>query len=192
MPRYGAVLDACVLVPIALADTLLRVAEKGLYRPLWSDRILAEAQQAIEEIHPGIDVQKRFTDMREAFDDALVSGWEELETVITLPDDDDRHVVAAAIRAGAQAIVTANVDDFPAATLGPLGLEAVHPDTFLLDQLDLSPPTVLQVIREQAAHTIRPRFTPQELVGLLARAGVPGFADEILRLMSAPLRGAPE
>jgi hypothetical protein len=80
MPRYGAVLDACVLVPIALADTLLRVAEKGLYRPLWSDRILAEAQQAIEEIHPGIDVQKRFTDMREAFDDALVTGWEELET----------------------------------------------------------------------------------------------------------------
>ena len=59
MPRSGAVLDACVLVPIALADTLLRVAEKGLYRPLWSDRILAEAQQAIEEIHPGIDVQKR-------------------------------------------------------------------------------------------------------------------------------------
>ncbi len=44
MPRYTAVLDACVLVPIALADTLLRVAEKGLYRPLWSDRILGEAQ----------------------------------------------------------------------------------------------------------------------------------------------------
>ena len=53
MPRYTAVLDACVLVPIALADTLLRVAEKGLYRPLWSDRILAEAQAATEEIHPG-------------------------------------------------------------------------------------------------------------------------------------------
>jgi hypothetical protein len=54
-----------VLVPIALADTLLRVAEKGLYRPLWSDRILAEAQEAIEDIRPGIEVHKRFTDMRE-------------------------------------------------------------------------------------------------------------------------------
>jgi hypothetical protein len=43
MPRYTAVLDACVLVPIAIADTLLRVAEKGLYRPLWTDRILSEA-----------------------------------------------------------------------------------------------------------------------------------------------------
>jgi hypothetical protein len=191
MPRYGVVLDACVLVPIALADTLLRVAETGLYRPLWSDRILAEAHQAITEIHPGIDVTKRFTDMCEAFDDALVTGWERFEAGIVLPDEDDRHVVAAAMRADAQAIVTANVSDYPASALGPLGLEAVHPDTFLMDQLDLSPPTVLQVIRDQAAHTARPRLAPRELTGLLARAGVPGFADEVLRLMSTPLRGAP-
>ena len=114
MPRYTAVLDACVLVPIALADTLLRVAEKGLYRPLWSGRILAEAQGATEEIHP---------------------------------------------------------------------------DDFLLDQLDLSPPTLLQVIREQAVHTRRPPLTPRDLATLLGRAGVPGFADEILRLMATPLYG---
>jgi hypothetical protein len=99
MLRYAAVLDACAPVPIALADTLLRIAGKGLYRPLWSDRILAEAQEAVEGIHPGIDVQKRFTDMGNAFDDALVTGWEGLEAGITLPDDDDRHVVAVALRA---------------------------------------------------------------------------------------------
>lgn len=86
MPRYAAVLDACVLVPVVLADTLLRVAEKGLYRPLWSERILTEAQEAIEEIHPGIDVHKRFADMDTAFDDALVTGWEGLEAGIALPD----------------------------------------------------------------------------------------------------------
>ena len=189
MPRYTAVLDACVLVPIALADTLLRVAEKGLYRPLWTDRILSEAQAAIEEVHPGIDVSKRFAGMREAFDDSLITGWEDLEGGLSLPDEDDRHVVAAAIKGGAQAIITANLADFPAAALGPLGLEAVHPDDFLLDQLDLSPPTILQVIREQAAHTRRPPITPQDLATLLGRAGVPGFADEILRLMSTPLDG---
>jgi hypothetical protein len=147
MPPYTAVLDACVLVPIALADTLLRVAEKDLYRPLWSQRILGEAQAAVEEIHPGMDAAKRFASMHEAFDDAMVAGWEELEPEIHLPDADDRHVVAVAIRGGAQGIVTANAKDFPAAALRPLGLEAVHPDDFLLDQLDLSPPTVLQVIR---------------------------------------------
>lgn len=189
MARYTAVLDACVLVPIALADTLLRVAEKGLYRPLWSDRILAEAQDAIEEIHPVIDAGKRFTSMREAFDDALVTGWEELQPGIHLPDEDDRHVVAAAIRGGADAIVTANLADFPATALAPLGLEAVHPDQFLLDQVDLSPPTLVRVIREQAAHTRKPPLTPQDLATQLGRAGVPGFADEILRLMSTPMDG---
>jgi PIN domain-containing protein len=189
MPRYTVVLDACALVPIALADTLLRVAEKGLYRPLWSDRILTEAQRAVEEIHPGIDVGKRFTRMREAFDDALVSGWKELEPGILLPDEDDRHVVAAAIRGGADAIVTANLADFPASTLGPLGLRVVHPDDFLLDQLDLSPPTILQVIHEQAARTRKPPLTPRDLATLLGRAGLPGFADELLRLMSDPLNG---
>jgi hypothetical protein len=147
--RYAVVLDACALVPIALADTLLRIAEKGLYRPLWSERILGEAQAAIAEIHPGIDVQKRFTDMREAFDDALVTGWEELEAGIFLPDNDDRHVVAAAIRADAQAIVTFNGDDFPGETLNPLGLETVQPDDFLLYQLDLSPPTILGSFRNR-------------------------------------------
>ena len=189
MPRYTALLDACVLVPITLADTLLRVAEKGIYRPLWSGVILAEAQEAAEEIHPGIDVSKRFAHMREAFEDALVTGWKDLEPGIQLPDPDDRHVVAAAIRSGAQAIITANLADFPATTLGPLGLEAVHPDAFLLDQLDISPPTILQVIREQAARTRRPPLTPKDLATQLGRAGVPGFADEIVRRMSAPLRG---
>jgi predicted nucleic acid-binding protein len=190
MPRYTVVLDACVLVPVALADTLLRVAEKGLYRPLWSDRILAEAQEAIEEIHPGMDVAKRFASMREAFEDALVTGWESLEHGVQLPDPDDGHVVAAAIRGSADAIVTANLTDFPATALSPLGLEALHPDGFLLDQADLSPPTIVQVIREQAAHTKNPPLSPQDLATLLGRAGVPGFADKILRLMATPLDGA--
>ena len=85
MPRYTAVLDACVFVPIALADTLLRVAEKGLYRPPWTDRILSEAQAAIEEVHLGIDPGKRFAGMREAFNDSLITGWEDLEGGLSLP-----------------------------------------------------------------------------------------------------------
>jgi hypothetical protein len=101
--------------------------------------------------------------MRETFDDAVVTGWEELEPRIWLPDADDRHVVAAAVRGGAQGIVTANAKDLPAAAPKSLGLEAVHPDDFLLDQLDLSPPTHLQVIREQAAHSRRLRLPRETL-----------------------------
>src|SRR5690349_14525456 len=98
MAPYRVLLDACVLVPVSLADTMLRAAEKGLYRPLWSDRILAEAQDAIAEIRPGTDATKRFAFMRQAFSDALVTGWERREAGLALPDPDDRHVVAAAIR----------------------------------------------------------------------------------------------
>lgn len=125
--------------------------------------------------------------MRESFDDATVTGWEELEAGLWLPDADDRHVVASAVRGGAQGIITANTKDFPATALEPLGLEAVHPDDFLLDQLDLSPATLLQVMREQTAHTKRPPLTPRDLATLLGRAGVPDFADEIRRLMAEPL-----
>lgn len=162
MPRYTALLDACVLVPIALTDTLLRVAERELYRPLWSDRILTETAEAILEIHPDIDpdlITKRFASMNDAFEDACVPSWESLEATLTLPDADDRHVVAAAARGRADAIVTANVDDFPDDVLAPLDIAVVDPDAFLLDQLDLAPRTVLDVLREQAAHTRNPRLT---------------------------------
>ncbi len=186
LARYAAVLDACVLVPIALADTLLRIAERGLYRPLWSDRILAEAADAVIEIHPDIApelIYKRFAAMRSTFEDAGVEGWEALEATVALPDPNDRHVLAAALRGRADTIVTANVRDFPAEIVEPLGIDVVHPDAFLLDQLDLAPRIVLEVLSEQAAHTRRPALTPIDLVARLRRAGAPGFADEAGRLI---------
>jgi hypothetical protein len=88
---------------------------------------------------------------------------------------------------GADAIVIANLADFPAAALRSLGLEAVHPDDFLLDQLDFSPPAILQAIHEQAAHTKKPPLTPRDLITPLDRTGIPGLADEPLRLMATPL-----
>jgi len=186
LPLYSAFLDACVLVPITLADTLLRLAERELYRPLWSDRVLAEAVDAILEIHPDLEpdrVTKRFAAMNDTFEDALVEGWEPLEATISLPDPDDRHVVAAAMRGRADAIVTANLRDFPADALAPLDIAAVDPDDFLLDQLDLAPRVVLDVLREQAAHTRDPALTPTDLLARLARAGVPAFADEAGRMV---------
>jgi hypothetical protein len=118
LARHAVLLDACVLVPIALADTLLRIAERELYRPLWSARIVAEA-------------------------------------------------AAAAI----------------CEIVEPLHIEVIHPDDFLLDQLDLAPRVVLDVLRDQAAHTRRPALTPVDLIARLARAGAPRFANEASRLL---------
>ncbi|MGH3848599.1 MAG: PIN domain-containing protein, partial [Pseudonocardiaceae bacterium] len=83
----------------------------------------------------------------------------------------------------ADAIVTANVRDFPAETLAPLEIAVLQPDAFLLDQLDLAPRVVLDVLREQAAHTRSPPLSATDLLARLARAGVPTFADEAGRMI---------
>ncbi len=173
-------LDACVLVPVALADTLLRLAEADLYRPLWSERILDEMVAAIEGIHPELadgPALRRAATMDHAFGDASVRGWEPLVQGIALPDEDDRHVVAAAVRGQADLIVTADLDDFPTSSLEPLGLEAQSPDDFLLNQLDLDPDVVIRTLHEQAEATRRPAITFDALVDHLARCGVPQFAE---------------
>lgn len=133
MTRFSAMLDACVLVPVTLADTLLRLAEASLYRPLWSARIITETVRAIEEVHPQLsadDIRNRADAMDAAFGDASVTGWEALEHVISLPDPDDCHVVAAAIIGRADLIVTSNVKDYPPDVLAPYHIEVQTPDVF--------------------------------------------------------------
>ncbi|AKT50584.1 PIN domain-containing protein [Arsenicicoccus sp. oral taxon 190] len=179
MSRYTALLDACVLVPVALADTLLRLAEHDLYRPLWSDRILDETTTAIERVHPELAdgrARGRTAAMASAFPDALVTGWQALVNGISLPDPDDRHVVAAAVRGRADAIVTANVRDFPTSELNELGISVQPPDLFLLDQLDLAPTATIEALHRQASATRQPPITPEMLLRHLAACGVPELA----------------
>lgn len=182
MAGFGAVLDACVLVPVALCDTLLRLAEYELYRPVWTSQILHETRRAIVEVHPDLDpsrVDARLQAMNQAFEDACVTQWDRLIDDITLPDPDDRHVVAAAIRGRAELIVTANLRDFPSNVLDPLGLHALSADDFLLDQLDLHPPTTIHLLHEQAADQLRPPTTIHQILDALAAAGTPRFAAEV-------------
>lgn len=177
---YSALLDASVLFPNYLRDTLLRLADAELYRPLWSEAILDEVRRSVLAQRPSVDPARLDRTLRLAtqhFDDACLVGWEPLVPSLRLPDPDDRHVLAAAIVGGAQAIVTANLKDFPDDVLGPLHVEAVHPDRFLLDQLDLAPQVTIATSMAQVEDYQRP---PLDLVGLLARlarAGAGEFAD---------------
>ncbi|TQL01514.1 PIN domain-containing protein [Cellulomonas sp. SLBN-39] len=177
---FGAVLDANVLVPVALADVLLGAAEAGLYRPLWSARILDEVRAAVVRVRPHLDpsrVDARLHAMNSAFDDALVHGWEALVDGIVLGGDpDDRHVVAAAIRGGAEAVVTANLSDFPPAPMAELGLHALSADEFLLDLVDLDESAMVHVVWSRAAAKTRPPTTPTQVLRALHRAGAVGFA----------------
>lgn len=170
------------MVPVALCDTLLRLAEEQLYRPIWSGRILDEATDAISTIHPDIELsalKRRVAYMNETFPGACIDDFGQIEAGLRLPDPDDRHVVAAALRARADAIVTANLRDFPDDAMRQFDLEVNSPDDFLLSQLDMRSAVVLEVLDAQAAATRHPRRSVDDVLTALAKAGVPNFVDEV-------------
>jgi hypothetical protein len=111
--------------------------------------------------------------MYEAVPDADVVGYEGLIDGLSLPDRDDRHVLAAAIVGRADVIVTLNLKDFPTAALAPFKIEAQHPDEFVAHVLALAPPIALTAMKEMRARLKRPPFTPDEFLDLLSRQGLP-------------------
>jgi predicted nucleic acid-binding protein len=153
--EYSAVLDACVLVPAALNDILLRLAEEpALYRPLWSEQILTEMTRAMRtKLHrTEAEVGWRKSQMCEAFPEAMVNVPSELiKAIECLPDEDDRHVLAAAVMAGANTIVTQNTKHFPKACLEKFGVLCQTADDFLIHQYHLCPQLLLDKLDDQAA-----------------------------------------
>ncbi len=132
MSNFAAVLDANVLFSYPLTSVLLELAEARLYRPIWSADIHDEWIRAVTSTRPDIapeKLERRRAAMDEALPDACVGGYARLIPVLELPDPYDRHVLAAAIRARAQVIVTFNEKDFPAKTLAEFDLCTQHPDT---------------------------------------------------------------
>lgn len=129
---YAAVLDTCVLWPNLKRDFLLSLAIEGLYRPIWSDRILSELISGLRKRDIGrgddpveveVRLHKLLTNLKGSFDDSCISGWEILEGKYQLPDPRDEHVVALAEFAHAGVIVTENLRDFPEDKL-PVGIKA--------------------------------------------------------------------
>ena len=128
------VYDANVLYPSTLRDVLIRVGLTRLVRPKWTNRILDEVFRNLRANRPDLDPARLGRTrrlMNDAIRDVTVTGYEHLIDQLDLPDADDRHVLAAAIHAGAQVIVTRNLRDFPAGRLNSWGVQAQHPDDFL-------------------------------------------------------------
>ncbi len=158
MARFAAFLDACVRVPITLADTLLRLAEAGLYRPLWSERILNEMVDAVVAVHPALPsgaVRRRASVMQSSFPDATVTDWQDLQTGFTLSDPGRSTRCGGGPARPADMIMASNLRDFPADLLEPMGLEVQDPDTFLLNELDLELDVTIATLHRQTAATRR-------------------------------------
>lgn len=142
MSDYTVVYDACVLYPAPLRSLLMYLAMTGIYRARWTNDIHEEWMRNVVKDYPGITrghVERIRDLMNVHVLDCLVTGYESLIPSLTLPDPNDRHVLAAAMRCGADVIVTSNLKDFPDEALKPFGIEAQEPDDFLIYQLDLAP-----------------------------------------------------
>lgn len=121
---------------------LLSLADKQLFRPKWSDLIHQEWKRNLLKDRPDIigdNIDKTIWHMEQTFPDAEVNGFSKLIDSLELPDEDDRHVLAAAIRGKADVIVTFNLDDFPVSTLQKFDIEPIHPDDFIVNLIDIDP-----------------------------------------------------
>ena len=175
MASFVVVYDACVLYPFHLRDLLVRLAMSGLFQAKWTDDILDECFAALRSNRPDLDPERLDRTRRlmgTAVRDCLVTGHEPLIEGLELPDPDDRHVLAAAIRCNAQVIVTWNLADFPASALEPFDVEAQSPDRFVRHLVDLAPARVAQVLTEQAAALDEPPLSLDDLLRLLRRDGL--------------------
>ena len=125
-----------------------------------------------------------FNLMDRAVRDCLVTRHEALIPALTLPDPDDRHILAAAIAGRCDVIVTQNLRDFPAEALAPYGLEAQHPDDFLSNQLNLAPGLFCEVIRKVRARLKNPPFTAEQYLGVLTQNGLVATASDLTQFSS--------
>ena len=165
-PVLTAFLDASVLYPALLRDILIRLALHGVFRARWSTKVQDEWVSALIRNRPDIP-QARIERTRHLMDtrinDAVVDGYEHRIGSITLPDADDRHVLAAAIHCGARYVVTVNLRDFPDSVLAGFAIQAVHPDAFLLGLLESNQGQVVAVLRLLRASLKNPSHTAIDL-----------------------------
>ena len=179
---YPVVLDACVLYPSFLRDLLIRLGLTGLYQPKWSATIEDEWQRNLlanrTDLTPE-QIQHTAALMNKAVPDAMITGFEPLIDSVDLPDVDDRHVVAASVRSNSEIIVTFNLKDFPAPALNAFGIEALHPDDFVMDLFDLNRALVLSAVTTQRSNLRRPPMSVDEYLEALLRQGMAQTVKEL-------------
>jgi predicted nucleic acid-binding protein len=172
---FVVVYDANVLYGNTLRDLLIRLAMTGRLQAKWTNRILDEMQRNLAANRPDIPDEKlgklRLL-MNSAVRDCLIEGYEPLVEGLKLPDADDRHVLAAAIKVRAQVIVTSNLRDFPPEHLMPWDIEAKSPDDFVLDQIDLDGRIVWACVQQIADSRLNPPETVDDVLDALERAGL--------------------
>lgn len=171
-----------MLYPAPLRDVLIELAYTKLFRAKWSQDIQDEWTRNLSKKNASIEPEKLARTcelMNRAVPDCLVEGYEPLIDCIDLPDQGDRHVLAAAIRAGADAIVTANLKHFPKEKVELFDIEVLHPDDFISYQFDLSQAKVITAIKTVRERLKKPSFTGEQYLEMLERQSLPKTVDDL-------------
>jgi len=176
METITALYDACVLYSASLRDFFMYLAMTDTFYARWTDQIHDEWTRHVLANRPDLKKEKLERTrnlMNWHIRDCLVTGYEPLIAKLDLPDPDDRHVLAAAIRGGASVIVTFNLADFPTNRLAPYGIVARHPDDFVTHILGLFPNAVCLAAKRHRENLFNPPKTVAEYLDSLARQQLP-------------------
>jgi len=168
--------DACVLYPAPMRDLLMHLALTGFYTAKWSNDIHEEWINNLLKKRPDLK-RRQLNRTRQRMDrhaeDALVTEYEPLIDVLTLPDPNDRHVLAAAIQGKVDRIITLNLKDFPDKYLAQFDIEAQHPDQFIAYLIDLAPDIVCRSIKRLRESLKSPPKTVLEYLNILNKQSLP-------------------
>ncbi|HLS94126.1 MAG TPA: PIN domain-containing protein [Sphingobacterium sp.] len=182
--RFTAVQDTNVIYPVVIRDLLLWFAHYDLYTPKWSANIFDEWKAVM--VRKGIskeEAEKRASAPNKAFPDAFVLNYEGIIPNLTLPDLNDRHVLAAAIKSNANVIVTNNIKDFPKDYLNSFGLGIKTADDFLTDIIDLNHEVSIKAFREMVVHKKNPKMDMYQVLDQLRKSGLTDTANYLHSLL---------
>jgi predicted nucleic acid-binding protein len=182
-PRYTAFLDACVLYPASIRDVLLSFAAESMYKVAWSAEVHNEWTRNLLLNRPDLtagQLNRTIDAMNSAFPDALIEDYQMIVSSLILPDIDDRHVLAAAIRSKAAVIVTTNLRDFPIDIVSRWNIEIQHPDDFLSSQFELNPRSGGEAMRKILKRLKNPPVSKIELIKRYQDLSLPKFAQALL------------
>ena len=182
--RFTCVLDTNVLMPIEIRDLLFWFAHDDLYTAKWSQHIFDEWEDVMRRKEVSEEeISKRIGWANQAFPDAMVKNYEVLIDSLTLPDEKDRHVLAAAIKINANIIVTNNLKDFPNDYLNTFDLSAKSADDFLTDTIDLNPDVAVNSFRKLVINRRNPDLDEYEVLDCLRRNGLNDTANYLHALI---------
>ena len=177
-------MDTNILFPLVVRDVLFWFAHYDLYTPKWSKHIFDEWVEVMKRKNvPEEEIEKRIDNANRAFPDAMVRNYELLIEGLNLPDEKDRHILAAAIKINANVIVTNNLKDFPSDYLSSFGLVAKSAEDFLTDVIDLNQEKAIDAFRTLVLNRKNPEMNEYQVLDILRANNLTNTADYLHSLL---------